>query len=72
MSPLASPQIKDLQLKIRNMEYALSHVVREFEYERDLIGKRTRQELDQVRDLAVKLKDRLKRKTTEMKHIKVG
>ena len=54
------------------MEHSLSHVVREFEHEREIIGKLARKELDSVRKVAEKLRDNLERKTMEMKHIKVG
>ncbi|KAJ3107444.1 hypothetical protein HDU97_004040 [Phlyctochytrium planicorne] len=63
-------EIKDLNLKIQSMEHALSHVVREFEHERDIIGKMARRELDEVRRYADKLRESLKRKSKEMRHIK--
>ena len=53
------------------MEHSLSHVVREFEYEREIIGNLAKKELQQVRELATKLKARLERKTREMQHIRV-
>ena len=53
------------------MEHSLSHVVREFEHEREIIGKLARKELDEVRKVAMRLKENLNRKTQEMKHIKV-
>ncbi|OAJ36251.1 hypothetical protein BDEG_20444 [Batrachochytrium dendrobatidis JEL423] len=62
--------IKDLKLKIASMEHSLSHVVREFEYERTIIGDLARHELNQVREVADKLRASLARKTLEMKHIK--
>ncbi|KAJ3111642.1 hypothetical protein HDU96_005501 [Phlyctochytrium bullatum] len=63
-------EIKDLNLKIQSMEHALSHVVREFEHERDIIGKMARRELDEVRRYADKLRECLKRKSKEMRHIR--
>ncbi|KAK6099782.1 hypothetical protein MT418_001167 [Batrachochytrium dendrobatidis] len=63
-------EIKDLKLKISSMEHSLSHVVREFEYERTIIGDLARHELNQVREVADKLRASLARKTLEMKHIK--
>ena len=53
------------------MEHSLSHVVREFEYEREIIGSMAKQELDQVRLIAKRLRTNLDRKTLEMRHIKV-
>ncbi|KAJ3299312.1 hypothetical protein HK104_009431, partial [Borealophlyctis nickersoniae] len=65
-----SHEIKDLQTKIVSMEHSLSHVVREFEHEREIIGRLARRELEEVRKVTAKLKDSLDRKTQEMKHIK--
>ena len=53
------------------MEHSLSHVVREFEYEREIIGSLAKKELQEVRDVAAKLKQRLEKKTVEMQHIRV-
>lgn len=53
------------------MEHSLSHVVREFEYEREIIGNLAKKELQEVREVAAKLKSRLERKTREMQHIRV-
>jgi hypothetical protein len=53
------------------MEHSLSHVVREFEYEREIIGNLAKKELQEVREVATKLKTRLERKTREMQHIRV-
>ncbi|KAJ3400609.1 hypothetical protein HDV05_001009, partial [Chytridiales sp. JEL 0842] len=50
-------EIKELQNKIQSMEHSLSHVVREFEHERELIGKLARKELDEVRKVATKLRE---------------
>ena len=52
------------------MEHSLSHVVREFEHEREIIGNLAKKELDQVRQLAAKLRKRLEVKTREMRHIR--
>lgn len=54
------------------MEHSLSHVVREFEHEREIIGSLARKELEDVRSVAVKLKKRLEKKTQEMQHIRVS
>lgn len=54
------------------MEHALSHVVREFEHERDIIGRMAKRELDEVRKVAGQLKESLDRKTREMRQIKVS
>jgi CHAD domain-containing protein len=53
------------------MEHALSHVIKEFEEERDIIGNIAREELDGVRMVVRRLRSNLSRKTIEMKHIKV-
>lgn len=53
------------------MEHALSHVVKEFEQERDIIGNIAREELQGVRKVVRRLKSNLSRKAIEMKHIKV-
>jgi hypothetical protein len=53
------------------MEHSLSHVVREFEYEREIIGKLAKKELNEVREFANKLKKKLEKKTKEMQHIRV-
>nr|KAJ3421049.1 hypothetical protein HK105_004637 [Polyrhizophydium stewartii] len=63
-------EIKELKFKISSMEHSLSHVVREFEHERDIIGNLARRELDEVRQVADRLRSSLARKTLEMKHIK--
>jgi hypothetical protein len=52
------------------MEHSLSHVVKEFERERDSIGTHARKELHQVQTIAQKLNKNLLKKTAEMKHIK--
>ncbi|TPX67745.1 hypothetical protein SpCBS45565_g03666 [Spizellomyces sp. 'palustris'] len=50
----------------------LAHVtiIREFEHEREMIRNLARNELDEVRRVAGKLKESLDRKTLEMRHIK--
>lgn len=63
--------MKDLQTKIQSMEHSLTHVVREFEHERDIIGRMAKKELEDVRRIALKLRNNLTKKTAEMKHIKV-
>ncbi|KAI9103342.1 hypothetical protein DFS34DRAFT_364798 [Phlyctochytrium arcticum] len=63
-------EISELHAKIQSMEHSLSHVVREFEHERELVGRLARQELDDVRKIALELKETVRRKTFEMKHIK--
>jgi hypothetical protein len=63
-------QIDDLNSKFELMEHSLSHVVKEFERERDLIGTHARKELQQVQTIAQKLNKNLMKKTAEMKHIK--
>ncbi|ORY43712.1 hypothetical protein BCR33DRAFT_246834 [Rhizoclosmatium globosum] len=63
-------EIKELNIKIESMEHSLSHVVREFEHEREIIGKLARKELNEVRKVASRLRENLEVKTYEMKHIK--
>lgn len=52
------------------MEHALTHVVQEFEQERQAIGKMTKAELDEVTKVVTDLSNRLATKTIEMRHIK--
>ncbi|KAJ3017888.1 hypothetical protein HKX48_003303 [Thoreauomyces humboldtii] len=63
-------EIKELKLKIQSMEHTLSHVVREFEHERDMMGRLAKRELDEVRKIASKLNEGLTRKSKETRHIK--
>ncbi|KAJ3091673.1 hypothetical protein HK102_013861 [Quaeritorhiza haematococci] len=63
-------EIKDLQAKIQSMEFSLTHVVREFERERESIGRQSFRQLEEVRRQAEKLRENLTRKTQEMRHIK--
>lgn len=65
-----SVDIKELKSKIYSMEHSLSHVVREFEHEREILGGLAKKELDDVRKTASRLKSMLDRKTQEMKHIR--
>ncbi|KAJ3181880.1 hypothetical protein HDU85_003395 [Gaertneriomyces sp. JEL0708] len=67
---LQDQEIRSLQKKIESMERTLSHIVREFEYEKDRLTQLTKRELDEVRKFAERLKESLQRKTQEMKHIK--
>ncbi|KAJ3224222.1 hypothetical protein HK099_000083 [Clydaea vesicula] len=63
-------EIKFLQEKVTSMEHSLSHVVREFEHEREIIGNMAKKELEEVRKVSIKLGENLVKKTAEMKHIK--
>ena len=65
-------EIKQLKLKVTSMEHSLSHVVREFEHEREILGNLARRELEEVKRVADQLRTNLARKTIEMKHIKVN
>ncbi|KAJ3052855.1 hypothetical protein HK097_005516, partial [Rhizophlyctis rosea] len=67
---VAKGEIKRLQLKIQSMEHALSHVVREFEHEREIVGRLARRDLEEVRKVAEVLRARLERKGVEMRHVK--
>ncbi|KAJ3037794.1 hypothetical protein HDV00_001295 [Rhizophlyctis rosea] len=67
---VAKGEIKHLQMKIQSMEHALSHVVREFEHEREIIGRLARRELEEVRRVAEGLKAKLERRGMEMRHVK--
>ena len=53
------------------MEHSLSHVVREFEHEREILGGLAKKELEDVRMTASRLKGMLDRKSQEMRHIRV-
>ncbi|KAI8819478.1 uncharacterized protein EV422DRAFT_534892 [Fimicolochytrium jonesii] len=65
-----SKDIKEQQQKIQSLEHTLSHVVREFERERDIMAQRAQRELQEVRTIAAGLKESLDRKSKEMRHIK--
>jgi hypothetical protein len=54
------------------MEHSLSHVVREFEHEQEIITRTARQELNEVRKVANQLRKGLRRKTEEMLYIRVS
>ncbi|KAI9224247.1 hypothetical protein BC828DRAFT_373928 [Blastocladiella britannica] len=62
--------IRDLEAKIVTLEQTLSHVVREFEVEREILRKKARQEMDDIKRVAAQLKLNLDRKSQEMMHIK--
>ncbi|KAJ3269396.1 hypothetical protein HDV01_001437 [Terramyces sp. JEL0728] len=64
-------ELKQLKQKIQNMEHALTHVVTEFEQERQLIGQLAKKELEEVKKVVSDLTNRLTTKAVEMKHIKV-
>lgn len=65
-----SQEIADLHAKIESMEHSLSHVVREFEHERDLVGAQAKKELSECKKTMEKLSKNLVKKTAEMKHIR--
>ncbi|KAJ3128779.1 hypothetical protein HK098_003545 [Nowakowskiella sp. JEL0407] len=65
-----SSEILDLRSKVRGMEHSLSHVVREFEQEREIMGRLAREELNDIRKETSKFKDLLDRRTAEMRHIR--
>ncbi|KAL7753225.1 hypothetical protein RI367_001000 [Sorochytrium milnesiophthora] len=62
--------IQELQAKIATLENTLGHVVREFEFEKELIGRRAQTELITLKRVAAQLKVNLDRKGQEMKYIK--
>ncbi|ORZ39417.1 hypothetical protein BCR44DRAFT_127115 [Catenaria anguillulae PL171] len=62
--------IRDLESKVVTLEQTLSHVVREFEVEREILRKKAHQELDDIKRIAAQLKLNLDRKAQEMRHIK--
>lgn len=64
--------MKEMQNKVISLEKTLSHVVREFEREREVIGTLAKEELDTVRGMVNRLRERLLQKTTEIRHIKVS
>jgi hypothetical protein len=54
------------------MERSLSHVVNEFQQERNVIGNIAREELQGVKIVVRRLRSNLSRKAIEMQHIKVN
>lgn len=65
-------QVTELQKKCLAMEQSLTHVVREFEKERDVLVRVTKHQLDEVKRVAETLRTHLHRKSIEMKHVKVS
>lgn len=65
-------KVQELHKKIEGLEHSLSHVVREFEQEKEIIGNKAKEELNEVRSVITGLKNNLKKKTMEMRHIKVN
>jgi len=63
-------QIKSLQNKVVSMEYTLSHIVREFDQEKEIISKLAKQEIDKVRLTVDTLKSELRIKIKQMKQIR--
>ncbi|XP_006815796.1 basal body-orientation factor 1-like [Saccoglossus kowalevskii] len=63
-------QIKELQEKVRTLEKSLSHVVREFETEREIILKKTDIETEASRVEIAKLLRTVDMKTKEMNKVK--
>ena len=70
LSRQKNDELSQLQNKISAMELALTHVVREFEREREILGNITAKELHEVREMSEKMKTKLLKKTEEMRHIK--
>ncbi|KAI9190046.1 hypothetical protein H9P43_001479 [Blastocladiella emersonii ATCC 22665] len=62
--------IREMEAKVVTLEQTLSHVVREFEVEREILRKKAHQELDDIKRVAAQLKLNLDRKAQEMRHIK--
>ncbi|XP_077997345.1 basal body-orientation factor 1-like [Glandiceps talaboti] len=63
-------QIRDLQEKVRTLEKSLSHVVREFETEREIIMKKTGIETEASRVEIAKLLRTIELKSREMNKVK--
>ncbi|ORX52538.1 hypothetical protein BCR36DRAFT_582486 [Piromyces finnis] len=63
-------QIKELQNKVISMEYTLSHIVREFDQEKEMISKLAKQEIDKVRCTVDTLKSELDIRIKQMKQIR--
>jgi len=63
-------QIKELQNKVMSMEYTLSHIVREFDQEKEIISKLAKQEIDKVRYTVDTLKSELDIRIKQMKQIR--
>jgi len=53
------------------MEYTLSHIVREFDQEKEIISKLAKQEIDKVRYTVDTLKSELDIRIKQMKQIRV-
>jgi len=54
-----------------SMEYTLSHIVREFDQEKEIISKLAKQEIDKVRYTVDTLKSELDIRIKQMKQIRV-
>jgi hypothetical protein len=67
-----SNEIKELNDKIATLEYSLTHVVRVFEQEREAIARTAKKELDFLKQTADVLRITLKKKSQEMRHIRVN
>ncbi|ORX84940.1 hypothetical protein BCR32DRAFT_242164 [Anaeromyces robustus] len=63
-------KIKELQNKVMSMEYTLSHIVREFDQEKEIISKLAKKEIDKVRYTVDTLKSELNIRIRQMKQIK--
>ena len=63
-------QMKTLQSKLLSMEHSLTHIVQEFEREREILAAITQKELEEVKRVADVLRENLRKKTSEMKYIK--
>lgn len=64
-------KIKNLKKVLQEMEHSLTHVVREFEQERKIIGDIAKKELEGVKKVVLDLTTKLATKAVEMRHIKV-
>jgi hypothetical protein len=66
-----SQVVRDLEGKVATLEETLSHVVREFDVERNIMRTQAKKEMDEVKQVAAQLKLNMDRKVQEMRFIKV-
>ena len=64
-------EIKTLQEKILSMEHSLTHIVQEFEREREVLAHDTKRELEDIKQVAKVLRESLNKKASEVKYVKV-
>jgi len=65
-------QVRTLQSRLSTTENSLTHVVREFNVEQEMLSEKVRKELDDVAQETAKLRSQLERKNKESLYIKVS